>query len=184
MKNIIIRSLVLAFVLAAGAAMAQTVRGSASHDVSVTIPEIAFIRISNGNAPITGTPTAVQFGFTAATFQTGVALSPTNAGTFNWDDVQVLINRDSNWEVVVSTTDTSTAATSFDWSKVAMTTTGTGVADYDLGTGGPTTLISASTKTTGWFDLGIDPDAYTVTFDGTEDPATYTSTVTFTLQNP
>lgn len=175
MKNIIIRSLVLAFVLAAGAAMAQTERDTAQHQVNVSIPEIAFIRIVNGNAPV-ASPDAVEFSFTATTYETGTALAPTNADPFNWDDVQVLVNKNASWEVMVS----ASGSTGFDWSKVTMSPSN--ASDYNLGS--DATIKTSSAKTSGWLDLGIDPANYEVTFNGTEDPATYTSTVTFTLQNP
>lgn len=149
-----------------------------THGATVVIPS-GGIRIrftlgsSNTNVP---NPDSVDFVFTPATFTAGT-FSPTNP-SFNWDDIRVHSNSNAGWQVVVFTTGSAT----FDWSKIEMTPTGAGVSYYDLGS---TFMIADEKgKTGGWRRLGIDPEDYVLTLDGTEDPGTYTATVVFTLQTP
>ena len=175
--------LVSTAVLGAGVAFGQTVLSQKSHGASVTVPNMAFIRMTLGasNADVAA-PDQVDFTMTPLTYQIGT-FSPTNGG-FNWDDVKVFYNTDAAWEVVVSTSgDTAAPATSvFDWTKVSMTPTVVGVGAYTLGA--TTTIYTDTVRTTGWMSLGIDPADYLVTFDGLEDPGVFTTLVTFTLQNP
>jgi hypothetical protein len=162
-------------ILGAAPALAQTVLATRTHGATVTIPDMAFIRFTMGASDAdVAAPDPVEFIFNSATYDVGT-FSPTNA-SFNWDDIKVFYNGGSDWQVVVSTV----GSTGFDWTKIAIKPT---VADpYDLGN---TSIIESDTgKTMGWRSLGIDPADYLITFDGTEDPATYTATVTFTLQNP
>jgi len=189
MKKTVLTTVVLTLLLAIGAAFAQpgpppsgpTVLGTNGHGVSVGIPSMAFIRMtSGGGVADVAAPTTVEFSWTAAAFASlgDGTYAPTNAGAFNWDDVQVRYNGGGDWQVAVSTS----GDTGFDWSKVAMTPEGAGVSPFDLGTAA--TVVDGSGNTTGWRSLGIDPADYRVALDGTESTGTYAATVTFTLQNP
>ena len=184
MKKTVLTTVVLTLLLAAGSAFAQPgppTLPNKTHDVSVDIPPMAFIRMTSGaGVADVPDPTPVQFAWTAAAFASigDGTYAPTNAGAFNWDDVQVRYNGDAGWRVEVS----ALGAEGFDWSKVAMTAAGTGVSPYDLGTDAD--IVSDAGKTTGWRSLGIDPANYRVTLDGTESTGTYAATVTFTLQSP
>lgn len=189
MKKTVLTTVVLTLLLAIGAAFAQpgpppsgpTVLGTNGHGVSVGIPSMAFIRMtSGGGVADVAAPTTVEFSWTAAAFASlgDGTYAPTNAGAFNWDDVQVRYNGVADWQVEVSTS----GATGFDWSKVEMDPAGAGTSTYDLGA--DATVVSDTGNTTGWRSLGIDPANYRVTLDGTESIGTYTATVTFTLQSP
>ena len=149
-----------------------------SHGAVVVIPS-GSIRIrftlGNSNSNVVD-PDSVDFVFTPATFGPGT-FSPTNP-SFNWDDIKVHSNSKDGWQVVVLTT----GSAGFDWSKIEMTPTGAGVSYYDLGS---TYMIADEKgKTGGWRRLGIDPEDYLLTLDGTEDPGSYVATVVFTLQTP
>jgi len=195
MKKTVLTTVVLTLLLATGAAFAQpgpppsgpTVLGTNGHGVSVGIPSMAFIRMtSGGGVADVAAPTTVEFSWTAAAFASlgDGTYAPTNAGAFNWDDVQVRYNGGGDWQVAVSTSplESTLDDDGFDWSKVAMTPAGTGVSPFDLGA--DAVIVDTSGNTTGWRSLGIDPADYRVALDGTESTGTYAATVTFTLQNP
>lgn len=183
MKKTVLTTVLLTLLLAAGAALAQpSLPDSRSHGVSVDIPSMAFIRMTSGDGVAdVETPTPVEFAWSADAFTSigDGTYAPTNAGSFNWDDVQVRYNGDGGWQVAVS----ASGSEEFDWSKIAMTPTGAGTSSYDLAADGAI-VVEDSGNTTGWRSLGIDPADYRVTLDGTESTGAYAATVTFTLQNP
>lgn len=160
-----------------GIALAQTPLFARPNLAVVQIPVKSVLAIrftqgtSNSNVAL---PDTVEFIFTSGTYTLGT-FGPTNAA-FNWDDIKIFHNDKGDWEVVVSTL----GSPGFDWSNIGITPTV--AAPYDLGS--PYTIEADSGKTLGWRSLGIDPADYRITFDGTEDPGTYTATVIFTLQSP
>lgn len=183
MKKTVSTTVLLTLLLAAGAAFAQisTPPPTKGHSVSVGIPSMAFIRMTNGDGVAdVAAPSPVRFQWTSDAFASIApgTYGPTNAGAFNWDDVQVRYNGDGGWQVSVS----ASGDEGFDWSKIEMTPAGAGTSSYDLGA--DAIVVGDAGNTTGWRSLGIDPANYRVTLEGTESTGAYLATVTFTLQNP
>ena len=158
-------------VLSTSAAFAQDTQ---SHDVNVKVPNVLRIRLTeaSSNAAVTS-PDPVEFDFVAneAMFDVG-SFGPTNA-SFNWADVKVFSNNGTGWAVDVSTDNVS-----FDWGKVSVTATGANAANFTLA---DATVASNTGKTGGWESLGFGPDDFSITFDGSEDAGTYSTTVTYDI---
>jgi hypothetical protein len=175
-------------ILSMGSVFAQTTatQDAKSHDVEITIPSVVRIRLAT-NATTTNvtSPDAVRFNITS--FVPGVALAPTNE-TFNWDRVIVLSNK-SSWSVTVALSNTSlpTGVTSFDWSKVSVNVAANNSftpANFNLGVDPTTKIATGPGKTESWQSLGFGPQSFRLTLDGTEDPGTYKTTVTYTITAP
>ena len=167
--------LAAAALLSTSAAFAQDTQ---SHDVNVKVPNVLRIRLTQGasNAAVAN-PTPVEFDFVAyeTLFDVGQAFGPTNA-SFNWDDVKVFSNNGAGWTVEVST---GNDVGSFDWSKVSVAATGANaVSSFSLA---DTTVAGSTSKTGGWASLGFGPDDFSITFDGSEDAGTYSTTVTYDI---
>jgi len=198
MKKLLATPLAILIILAIGAAFAQ----SASHDVTIKIPDVVYLEIVNAAGTV-GTP-AVTFDFVTNSTPYinmvnggGGALSPT--GVTDFEDVIVFSNR-ASWSVSVST-----SAIGFTDDVVAgLTGNGLGLGDikvnpnttsgrpttgvtsvdtsWDLAT--PANPIATGTATLGASSLGFSGHDYTVDVQGDEDPGTYQTTVTYTLTSP
>jgi hypothetical protein len=180
----------------ASTALAQ----SLSHDVSVTIPDIIGIRIIGGSAG----PRAVTFDYAtnagaylAATRGSGVLL-PTAVNRFA--DVQVNVTRNGRWSVeVIATPWTyvgSGTAASLPLASVRVirgvrsgltqnAISGPGGSAYYSATWPLSTanqrIASRTGATSGWRSMGFNGWDYELLVDGSEDPGSYTTVVTYVL---
>lgn len=171
MKKVLSTTLAMFVLVSFGSVFAQS--DEVAHDVTITIPDVAFLRFTatTAIADVTAvTPDDVEFLLDAADVAAGTPIAPSNGATANWGDLKVFVNYSSNWEVTVSVAETSTAT--FDWSKV-----GVGAWDVDGGTAG-------SGSSSGWTSLGFGAADFRLTLDGSEIAETYTATVTYTLVAP
>ena len=182
MKKLVVTSIVAAMLLASGAVFGQA-SATADHDVSVTIPSLLMIRLTlDSNVDAVANPDAVVFSWGVADFEPVGTFAPTNLVSANWDTVRVFANGDG-WSLSVATV----ATAGFDWSTVRVTpqeVSGVTLAAFDLPDGTSSELISGQDRTNGWRDLGFGPAQFALTLDGSEEPDTYTTTVTYTVANP
>lgn len=181
MKKLVAAAIVSCILLGSGAVFAQDtpalpVSASQSHGVSVTIPSLLMIRIvdEDSNAEV-GSPDAVVFALEAGTFEPEGANAHTNQP--NWSDIRVFTNA-AGWRVFV---ETEGGSTDFDWGKVGVTPATYGAFELPRQTDARVQIASAETRTTGWLSLGIGPSSYVLTLTGDETPATYTTTVVYTI---
>jgi hypothetical protein len=182
MKKLVVISIVTTMLLGLGTVFGQA-SATAEHDVSVTIPSLLMIRLTlDSNVEAVANPDAVVFSWDAAGFEPVGTFEPTNLDTANWDTVRVFANGDG-WSLSVATA----ATAGFDWSNVRVTpqeVSGVTLAAFDLPDGASIALISGQDRTNGWRDLGFGPAQFALTLDGSEEPDTYTTTVTYTVSNP
>jgi hypothetical protein len=179
MKKLVATLVATGMLLGMGSVLAQPL-AEAYHGVTITIPQVAFLRFTSGTSNNSVTPSEnVLFNLTG--FQASEVAdthTPTNTG-FNWDDVKVFINQSTDWSVGVSFVQTDGEA--FEWNKVSVVTTGLGLAsDFDL----MTTNAIASGASRGWHSLGFGPNGYRLTLTGEEWADIYTAIVTYTLTAP
>lgn len=191
MKKYIIPTLAAFILLATGSAFAQTTLDTAEHEVTVTIPEVAILRFTNGNANAAVTSGLdLEFDFSSVFDVTdpdafvvadlvgdhGVSNSP------GWSDLKVFVNRSSTWSVTMELQNESLADASWDWSNIAVTPTGTGALAnaFTLADSGIVTASSAR----GWNSLGFGPGDFLLTLDGSEIAGVYSATVVYTLTAP
>ena len=185
MKKLVLISIVAALLLGASAGFAQPTNSpqSAGHDVSVTIPNLLMIRLTLGSdLAAVEDPTSVAFSWDAAGFEPVGTFGPTNLASANWDAVRVFANG-TGWSFAVETE----ATLGFDWSSVTVTpqaVDGVTMASFALPDGGEAELLTAQAPTSGWRDLGFGPAQFSLALDGSEEPETYTTTVTYSIANP
>jgi hypothetical protein len=177
---------------------------SDSHDVTVRIPSVLQLRITDGTSTADATGSSVTFDYQAAA-NINTYLNAVNAGgadlnptaVNNFGNVVVFSNRNSTWNVNVAATALTftnnlgvTGATGAgvalaDIRVIPSGTSGSGVttvaANWNLAT---TTAIASGTRTTGWSALGFGGNDYRLTVNGNEDPGTYATVVTYTITAP
>lgn len=194
MKKSLVSVLVLTTLVSLGTAFAQ----SESHDVTIKIPEMLGVRIVDSGGDLATNP-GVTFDYQDAAYEQDY-IDAVNAGGDDLDPtavtqfagLQVLYNA-GGWHLTaamgaITFTDDFSASllgSGISASDITVTPTGTPgagvtnvVSSFDLST---TSDIATGSNTTGWSEVGISGDDYTLTVNGDEDPGTYTATVTFTL---
>ncbi len=198
MKKLVVISIVAGLVLALGAAFAN--QNSASHGVDIRIPNVLFLRITDGESNARVTDAVVRFNFTADAATTNAYLDHVTAVTSEADawigstdttpafgDVVVFSNRNESWVVTVQAT--AFATTGFDLSSVRVTPSGanesgaTRVGSWTLSTAAQN-VATGGAQTLGWKPLGISANDYEVRLDGSELPGDYETTVTYTIAQP
>jgi len=166
-----------------------TVSAQASHDVTVTIPQVMMIRIVDGSNAAASNP-GVIFDIAAdayaALFEnagTGGPLSSTSAQNFG--DVRVFST--ATWRVNVSASETGAAWEGLSLADISVEpseTPGTNVErevdEWNLAT---TANLFAGAATRGWRSLGFSGADYILTVNGQES-GTYTASVTYTIAAP
>ena len=173
MQKYIIPTLAAFILLATGTAFAQT--ATAGHDVTINIPNVAFLRFTATTTPSDTTALVnpildIVFSPSAAEVESAATVAPTNVPS--WGDLKVYVNRDTNWTVDV---EFAPNAGSFDWSKVSMDGTAWDLgADAQVGSG----------SNAGWSSLGFGGEGFRLALDGLETAGTYSGTVTYTLTAP
>jgi hypothetical protein len=190
------RFLVLLSLAWTSTALAQSI----SHDVSVTIPDVIGIRIIGGGAgdrAVTFDYAADPAAYLAATRGSGVLL-PTSVNRFT--DVQVNVTRRGRWSVeAVATPWTyvgSGAAASLPLASVRVirgarsgltqnAISGPGGSAFYRATWALSTanqrIASRTGATGGWRSMGFNGWDYELLVDGSEDPGSYTTVVTYVL---
>lgn len=166
-----------------------TVSAQASHDVTVTIPQVMMIRIfddSNATASNPGVIFDIAAGAYAALFEddgTGGRLPSTSAPNFG--DVRVFST--DSWRVNVSASTTgdeweglSLADISVAPSETPGTNVDRRVDEWNLTT---TANLFVGAATRGWSSLGFSGADYILTVNGQES-GTYTASVTYTIAAP
>jgi hypothetical protein len=191
-----VRVLVLLCLAWTSTALAQSI----SHDVSVTIPDVIGIRIIGGgpgDRAVTFDYAADPAAYLAATRGSGVLL-PTSVNRFT--DVQVNVTRRGRWSVEVVATPwtyvgSGTAASlPLDSVRVVRGTRSGLTQNAISGPGGSAfywaawSLSTASQRiasrtgaTGGWRSMGFNGWDYELLVDGSEDPGSYTTVVTYVL---
>jgi hypothetical protein len=199
MKRHLLRLAALAALSVAGLGFAQT----DSHDVTVRIPSVLQLRITNGVSTAESTNPSVTFDYQAAA-NINTYLNTVNAGggllnptaTVDFGNILVFSNRSAAWTVTVSavpmTFTNNLAVTGATGAGVALGdirvapsgTRGSGVttvtANYNMAGG----TVATGNRTTGWSALGISGTDYRLNVNGDEDPGTYTTVVTYTIATP
>ncbi len=196
MKKLITTALVTGLVLALGAGFAQPFAPDAEHGVTIQIPDVLFLRITDGtdNEAVTGTVVNFDFASTDAAINEYLDWVDGGGGWIGstddvdaFGDVIVFSNRDG-WSVTVVATAFATAGFSLD--NVQVEPSGT----LNLATANiagswtlSTTLESIASNgafTQGWKSLGFSAGDYAINLDGTEEPGTYETLVTYTIAQP
>jgi hypothetical protein len=200
MKRHLLRLAALAALSVAGLGFAQ----SDSHDVTVKIPSVLQLRITDGTSTADATGSSVTFDYQAAaninTYLNTVNLGGGNlnpTAVANFGNVVVFSNRSATWSVGVAATALTftnnlsvTGATGVgvalaDVKVIPSGTKGSGVttvaANWNLGT---TTAVATGSRTTGWSALGFGGNDYRLAVNGDEDPGTYATVVTYTITAP
>ncbi|MGL4611182.1 MAG: hypothetical protein ACRCYY_16145 [Trueperaceae bacterium] len=199
MKRHLIRLAALGALSVASLGFAQT----DTHDVTVRIPSVLQLRVTNGTSNAEATNPSVTFDYQAAA-NINTYLNSINAGggllnptaTADFGNILVFSNRTAGWTVTVSsapltyTNNLSVAgATGLgvalgDIRVAPSGTRGSGVgtvtANYDMSGG----TVATGTRTTGWSALGISGADYRLNVNGDEDPGQYTTVVTYTIATP
>lgn len=198
MKHLL-RLAVLSLLAAASFAAAQT----DSHDVTVRIPSVLQVRITDGTSTAASAAPAIMFDYQAAA-NINTYLNTVNVGGGNlaptavtdFGNILVFSNRSGTWNVNVSASALTftnnlgvTGATGAGVALADMVVTpsgalGSGVssrsANYNLAGG----LVASGTRTTGWSGLGISGNDYALVVNGDEDPGQYVTVVTYTIVAP
>jgi hypothetical protein len=166
-----------------------TVSAQASHDVTVSIPQVMMIRIvdgSNASAPNPSVIFNIDASAYAALFEgdgTGGQLASTSAPDFG----DVIVFSTMPWRVNVSASETGDGWVGLslaDISVVPSNTPGDNVTEslttWNLAT---TTNLFVGRATRGWRSLGFSGMDYSLTVNG-EESGTYTASVTYTIAAP
>jgi hypothetical protein len=185
-------SLLTLILIVSSFAVAQQ-SSSASHSVTVSIPTVLMIRLTNGQSNAGLNSASVAFNFDSDTHRNTfinainngqeAELAPTS---YTFNDV-IVFSSLSGWKVEVSTLD---ATTGFDWSKIAVrsapfnTTSGPIIERVDEWNLGTTTEIASGIRTQGWRSLGFGGGDYLMRADGSEDAGSFSATVMYTIMNP
>ncbi len=174
MKKLVAAAIVSCILLGSGAVFAQTEQ---RHGVSVTIPQLLMIRIAAGDSnDAVQNPADIVFALQAGTFEPqGVNL---HTNTPNWSDIRVFTNT-AGWRVFVETE----GGAAFAWNKITVTPTNAAYSPFPLPLQAQARVevAAADARTNGWLSLGIGPSSYVLTLTGDEVPATYTTTVVYTI---
>jgi hypothetical protein len=202
MKRHLLRLAALAALSVAGLGFAQT----DTHDVTVRIPSVLQVRITNGTSTAASAAPAIEFDYQAAA-NINTYLGTVNAGggdlpptlVTDFGNVLVFSNRVGTWNLRVSA-----AALTFT-NNLALTPapTGVGVALADLKVTPSGTMdssvasrsasytlavapaiVASGGRTTGWASTGISGNDYDLVVNGDEDPGQYVTTVTYTISMP
>jgi len=159
--------------------------GQVDHDVTVDIPEVVTIRFTDGSSrsPV-DTNLDLEFEITGDAADFAGTYAPSNLASRDWADVQVFQNRNTSWDVTVSVT----GDTGFDWSKIAVTPSGTDAIASSFNLTASDLEIAAwndpNASARGWNSLGFGPTDFELTLDGTETAGEYSATVVYTLTAP
>jgi hypothetical protein len=202
MKRHLVRLAALAALSVAGLGFAQT----DTHDVTVRIPSVLQVRITNGTSTAASAAPAIEFDYQAAA-NINTYLNTVNAGggdlpptlVTDFGNVLVFSNRVGTWNLGVS----AAALTYTNNLGLTPAPTGLGVALADLkvtpsgamdssvaSRSASYTLATASStvasggRTTGWASTGIGGNDYDLVVSGDEDPGQYVTTVTYTISMP
>jgi hypothetical protein len=188
MKKHLIATLAMLVLGSSGVVFGQEL-DTAQHEVTVTIPEVAMLRFTNGNSNDAVTANlAIEFDLTdqfTATNPDGFldlegAYPVTNEP--GWDDLKVFVNRSASWSVTlelesIDVTDDPTWA----WSKIAVAPDAAGLANaFTLN---DTDVVTTSSER-GWNSLGFGPQDFTLTLTGNEIAGEYSAVVVYTLSAP
>jgi hypothetical protein len=195
MKKLIGTLATLGLVLTLGVGFANA--PSASHDVNIRIPNVLFLRITDGisNARLDGT--TVNFDFNADDAAINTYLDHVTAvddGADPWigstdndpafGDVIVFSNRAADWRVTVQATDTAFGLANIRVTPGGTNTSGaTAVGPWTLSTAA-TNIFTNGSRTQGWQSLGFSAADYEIRLDGTELPGDYFTAVTYTILQP
>ncbi len=203
MKRHLLRLAALAALSVAGLGFAQT----DTHDVTVRIPSVLQVRITNGISTAASATPAIEFDFQTLPANVNAYLNTVNLGggdlaptaVTDFGNILVFSNRVGTWNLRVS----AAALTFTNNLGLTPAPTGVGVALADLkvtpsGTM-DTSVASRSTtytlatapaivasggRTTGWASTGIGGNDYDLVVSGDEDPGQYVTTVTYTISMP
>jgi len=199
MKKLLVTALAIGLVLTLGVGFANA--PSASHEVDIRIPNVLFLRITNGttNARLDGT--TINFNFTADADAINDYLDHISAitdpddawigstdGTPAFGDVIVFSNRNNAWRVTVEATAFAAAGFGLDRVRVTpsrpnlSTSTAAGTS-WTLSTAAEN-IFTAGGRTQGWKSLGFSATDYEIRLDGTELSGDYLTTVTYTILQP
>lgn len=176
MKKLVATLIATGMLVGMGTVLGQSTLATTTHDVRITIPQVALLRFTSGasNAAVT-TGLEVLFnltGFDAAAIPG--THSPTSVTA--WDDLKVFVNRDITWTVTVGVL--QTLGVPFAWNKVTVTASGL-ASSFNLLDG------SIATNTArGWQSLGFGQSDFALNLTGEEIADTYAASVTYTLTMP
>jgi hypothetical protein len=181
---------------------------SDNHTVRVRIPNYIGLKIVDSAGNITNNA-GVVFDYAAdpATYQAAVlgsqVLPPTQVN--NFDDIQVVWRRNTNWRIQVRATNlvfTGTGpATGFNLADIRIRRGAVSGMSPGPAVGAPTilasnilsqwtlsnawqTVVSESGATRGWESLGFNGEDYEILVQGDETPGQYTTVVTYRLVSP
>ena len=174
MKKFLVSALAMFVLVSFGSVFAQTTLASAGHDVTVTIPEVAFLRFTDTIASrgVYGGELNLEFDVEVEDVEAGDPIVRTNAAAA-WGDLKVFLNRAIAWTVTVEVDqDTAANATLFPWANI-------GTSDFNID---DDTIDTGTTN--GWHSLGFGATDLLLNLSGTEVAGTYTATVTYTLTTP
>lgn len=202
MKRHLLRLAALAGLAVAGFGFAQ----SDTHDVTVKIPSVLQVRITNGTSTAASAAPAIEFDYQAAA-NINTYLNAVNAGgadlaptlVTDFGNVLVFSNRVGTWNLRVS----ANALTYTNNLGLTPAPTGVGVALADLKVTPAGTMdssvtsrsanfalatapaiVASGSRTTGWASVGISGNDYKLTVSGDEDPGQFVTTVTYTISMP
>jgi hypothetical protein len=202
MKRHLLRLAALAALSVAGLGFAQT----DTHDVTVKIPSVLQVRITNGTSTAASAAPAIEFDYQAAA-NINTYLNTVNAGggdlpptlVTDFGNVLVFSNRVGTWNLRVS----AAALTYSNNLGLTPAPTGVGVALADLKVTPSGTMdssvasrsasytlatapaiVASGSRTTGWASTGIGGSDYDLVVSGDEDPGQYVTTVTYTISMP
>ncbi len=194
MKKFLTAALTTGLILALGAGFANT--PSASHGVDIRIPNVLFLRITDGDSNASLENTVVNFDFVTeidayldhVTAVSDDAADPWIGSTDDdpaFGDVIVFSNRNNDWHVTVVATDTG-----FGLSNIRVSPSGDNESDaaevgslWTLSTTAED-IFTGGGRTNGWKSLGFSADDYEIRLDGTELPGDYSTVVTYTIVQP
>jgi hypothetical protein len=169
-KNLIVT--LAMFVLGSFGVVFGQVLDTAGHNVTVNIPNVAFLRFTptaqsngvyGGDLNLTFSPTPVEI-------EAGTSVNQSNTDA-TWGDLKVFINRAANWSVTVGVVQQS-GPEQFLWESI-----GTGAFNIDGDS------IATGTSR-GWTSLGFGANDFILTPDDSMGPGVYVATVTYTLAIP
>jgi hypothetical protein len=203
MKRHLLRLAALAALSVTGLGFAQT----DSHNVTVRIPSVLQVRITDGASNAASAAPAVEFDFQDSA-NTGIYFDAVAAGgdlvaptdVVDFGDIKVFSNRNGTWNlsvvasalnytnnlglnpvpvpgITLSLTDIMVEPSSPEDSSVTDR-----AEDFSLSTSSQ--VVAQGTRTTGWASVGISGEDYALNVDGDEDPGQYVTTVTYTITMP
>ena len=196
MKKLLVTALAIGLVLTLGVGFANA--PSASHNVDIRIPNVLFLRITDGTDNDRLDGTTINFSFTANEAAINAYLDHVTAvdagadawightdGTPAFGDVIVFSNRNNAWRVTVVATDTA-----FGLANIRVTpgrpnlSTSTAAGAFWTLSTTAANIFANGGRTEGWKSLGFSADDYEIRLDGTELPGNYFTTVTYTILQP